>query len=216
MLNLTKSSLAMALTAVASLGISVAAHADTVNARCDVYPAGQDRATSSGPCTFSQRQGVIGIQLKHGRRYDLVPVGNNPGNYRDQNGRAASRQSGLGDRGQIYRLSSETIYVYWDAAPYGQNSGNQNSGNFGSPVAARGVSTLRASSANTRINVRSQPTINSSSPHYGIPGDKVKVLQCVQDRDTAGSDLNWCRVQFVNSRAIGWIRSDFIIFADGV
>ena len=215
MLDFTKSSLAIAFMAIASLGISIAAHADTVNARCDVYPKGEDRATSSGPCTFSQRQGVVGIQLKNGKRYDLVPMGNQPGNYRDQNGRVAYRQSGLGDRGQIYRLATESIYVYWDTAPYGQNSGTPNSGSSGTPIATRGVSTLKASSANSRINVRSQPTINSSSPHYGVSGDKVKVIQCVQDRDTAGSDLNWCKVQFVNSKAIGWVRSDFIIFADG-
>jgi hypothetical protein len=84
-----------------------------------------------------------------------------------------------------------------------------------SPVLARGISTLTARNPNARINVRSQPTINSSSPHYGLPGDKVRVIQCVQDRDRRGSDLNWCKVQFVNSKAIGWIRSDFIIFADG-
>ncbi|MGI0487680.1 SH3 domain-containing protein [Pantanalinema rosaneae CENA516] len=203
------------LSTIASVVISVAAKADTVTARCDVYPKGQDRATASGPCTFSQRQGVVGIQLQNGKRYDLVPVGNNPGNYRDQNGRAAYRQAGLGDQGQIYRLATESIYVYWNTAPSGQNSGTQNSGSSGTPVAARGVSTLKASSATARINVRSQPTVNSSSPSYGLPGDKVKVIQCVRDQDTRGSDLNWCKVQFVQSKAIGWIRSDFIIFADG-
>jgi hypothetical protein len=113
--------LAVAL-AIASVGISIAAKADTVTARCDVYPKGEDRAKSSGLCTFSQRQGAVGIQLKNGKRYDLVPVGNNPGNYRDQNGRAAYRQSGLGDRGQIFRLATESIYVYWDTAPYTQQS----------------------------------------------------------------------------------------------
>jgi hypothetical protein len=201
--------------AIASFGIAISAKADTVTARCDVYPKGQDRATSFGLCSFSQRQGVVGIQLKNGKRYDLVPVGKNPGNYRDQKGRAAYRQSGLGDKGQIFRLATESIYVYWDTAPFGQNSGKPNSGTSASPVAARGISTLKASSANNRINVRSQPTINSSSPSYGLPGDKVKVIQCVQDKDTRGSDLNWCKVQFVQSKAIGWIRSDFIIFADG-
>ncbi|MEA5512221.1 SH3 domain-containing protein [Crocosphaera sp. UHCC 0190] len=84
-----------------------------------------------------------------------------------------------------------------------------------SSVLARGISTLRATNPNTRINVRSQPTINSSAPQYGLPGDKVQVIECVQDKDTRGSDLNWCKVQFVKSKAIGWIRSDFIIFADG-
>ncbi|MGI0488567.1 SH3 domain-containing protein [Pantanalinema rosaneae CENA516] len=83
------------------------------------------------------------------------------------------------------------------------------------PASARGVSTLRASNPNTRINVRSQPTVSSSSPHYGLPGDRVRVMQCVQDQDNPGSGLNWCRVQFVQSGATGWIRSDFIIFADG-
>ncbi|MGC8713575.1 MAG: SH3 domain-containing protein [Leptodesmis sp.] len=213
-MNISKSLFAVTL-AIASLSLAVSVKADTVQARCDVYPKGEDRATSSGLCTFSQRQGVVGIQLKNGKRYDLVPVGNQPGNYRDQNGRAAYRQSGLGNKGQIYRLATESIYVYWDTAPYGKNSETQNSGSSTSPVVARGISTLKASSSNTRINVRSQPTIKSDSPHYGIPGDKVKVIQCVQDQDTAGSDLNWCRVEFVNSKATGWIRSDFIIFADG-
>lgn len=110
---------------IASLSISAVAYADTVKARCDVYPKGEDRATSSAPCTFSQRQGAVSIQLQNGRRYDLRPVGDQPGNYRDQNGRAAYRQAGLGDRGQIYRLATESIYVYWDSAPSGATSGNQ-------------------------------------------------------------------------------------------
>jgi hypothetical protein len=62
---------------------------------------------------------------------------------------------------------------------------------------------------------RSQPTVNSGSPHYGVPGDKVKVMQWGKDQHRRGSDLNWCKVQFVQSKAIGWIRSDCIIFADG-
>jgi len=81
-----------------------------MNARCDVYPKGEDRAKSSGLCTFSQRQGAVSIQLQNGKRYDLVPVGNQPGNYRDQDGKAAYRQFGLGDKGQIYRFANESIY----------------------------------------------------------------------------------------------------------
>jgi hypothetical protein len=104
--------------AVASLGIAISAKADTVSARCDVYPKGEDRATSSGLCTFSQRQGFVGIQLQNGQRYDLRPVENQPGNYLDQDGHAAYQQSGLDDKGQIYRLATESIYVYWDTAPY--------------------------------------------------------------------------------------------------
>lgn len=130
-MKLANSLLAVTVT-IASLGFTVSVKADTVNARCDVYPKGSDRATASGPCTFSQRQGAVGIQLQNGKRYDLRPVGNNSGNYRDQNGRAAYRQAGLGDRGQIYRLANESVYVYWDTAPYG----NQGSTTSGSTIAA--------------------------------------------------------------------------------
>jgi hypothetical protein len=207
-----KNSLLAVTMMITSLGVTFAVKADTVNARCDVYPKGEDSATSSGLCTFSQRQGVVGIQLENGQRYDLRPVGDQPGNYKDGNGRAAYRQSGLGDGGQIYRLFDKSIFVYWDTAPYGQN---QNSSSSSVPTTARGISTLRANDPNTRINLRTQPTINSSAPQYGLPGDPVRVMECVEDKDTRGSDLNWCKVQFVKSKAIGWIRSDFIIFADG-
>lgn len=105
----------------AFFGMTTTVKADTIEARCDVYPKGEDRATSSGLCTFSQRQGAVSIQLKNGQRYDLRPIGDKPGNYKDQNGRPAYRQSGLGDNGQIYRLAYESIYVYWDTAPYGKN-----------------------------------------------------------------------------------------------
>ncbi|QLE44918.1 hypothetical protein FD723_25820 [Nostoc sp. C052] len=121
----SNSFLAVAL-AIASLSFPASVKADTVNARCDVFPKGEDRATSSGPCTFSQRQGTVSIQLENGNSYDLLPSGNRPGNYRDQNGNAAYRQAGLGDRGQIYRLANESIFVYWDTSANRQNSGNRN------------------------------------------------------------------------------------------
>ncbi|MBN3945280.1 MAG: hypothetical protein HWQ38_01825 [Nostoc sp. NMS7] len=121
----SNSFLAVAL-AIASLSFPVSVKADTVNARCDVFPKGEDRATSSGSCTFSQRQGAVSIELENGRRYDLLPEVNRPGNYRDQNGDAAYRQAGLGDRGQIYRLATESIFVYWDTSANRQNSVNRN------------------------------------------------------------------------------------------
>lgn len=106
------------LLSLAFLGGARVAQADTVKARCDVYPKGEDKASSSGLCTFSQRQGFIDIQLNNGKRYELLPVGDEPGNYVDQNGQAAYRQAGLDDKGHIYRFANESIYVYWDTAPY--------------------------------------------------------------------------------------------------
>lgn len=157
---------------IASLSFAVSLKADTVNARCDVYPAGDDRATSSGPCTFSQRQGAVGIQLENGQRYDLQPVGDQPGNYLDQDGRAAYRQSGLGDSGQIYRLANESIYVYWDTASYEQDSGNGNnngSATSSHPEAGTPVDRLsdlvgaRAGQAENTLQQRGYQFVNPAS-----------------------------------------------------
>ncbi len=101
-------------TSLTTFGFALAAKADTVDARCDIYPAGEDKATAVVPCTFSQRQGYVTIRLQDGTTYELSPTGDQPGNYLDQDGKAAYRQAGLGDQGQIYQMANETVYVYWD------------------------------------------------------------------------------------------------------
>ena len=89
------------------------AQADTTDARCDVYPRGEDHTDNSGPCVFSQRQGYVTITRQDGVRHELTPQGDQPGNYLDQRGAAVYRQSGLGSAGQIYRFADESVYVYW-------------------------------------------------------------------------------------------------------
>ena len=98
------------------LALTGAARADTVNARCDIHPGGQSRAAASVPCTFSQRQGYVAIQLADGTRHELSPSGDRPGRYVDDKGRPAYRKKGLGSRGQIYRLADQSIYVYWETS----------------------------------------------------------------------------------------------------
>jgi hypothetical protein len=98
------------------LALTGAARADTVNARCEIHPGGQSRASASGPCTFSQRQGHVAIQLADGTRHELSPRGDQPGTYVDGKGRPAYRNKGLGSRGQIYRLADQSIYVYWETS----------------------------------------------------------------------------------------------------
>lgn len=101
---------AAALLLWAALG---AARADTVDARCDIYPQGSDRATRVLSCTFSRRQGYVRIQRSDGVAHELRPVGQAAGNYLDENGKPAYRQRGLGRLGQIYRMANESVYVYW-------------------------------------------------------------------------------------------------------
>lgn len=206
----TKVHLVAIVATLGSAGIVLPAKADTVNAHCDFYPAGSSSISRSTSCTFSQRQGYITIQTSGGTVYEFSPVGNQPGNFVDAGGGAVYRQAGLGDAGQIFDLGEEKIYVYWDTAPF--------SGSHSSPYSDtnRRLGTLRADDPNAQINVRSDATIYSRAIAYGIPGDRINILQCELDSDIPDSDLNWCRVQFVESGAIGWIRSDFIIFpSDG-
>lgn len=65
-------------------------------------------------CDFSQRQGFVRIHLEDGAEYDLEPVGDVPGNFRDTvRGVPVYRKSGLGDKGLIFDFPTETISVYW-------------------------------------------------------------------------------------------------------
>ncbi|MEL6353822.1 MAG: protein kinase [Cyanobacteria bacterium J06627_28] len=65
--------------------------------------------------------------------------------------------------------------------------------------------TTLAGSAGDRINVRSAPSTSASSPHYGVPGDPVQILDAA-----AGSDgYAWYFVAF-ESGAEGWVRADLL------
>jgi hypothetical protein len=108
-----KDSIRLASAAVAAAW-SLAATADWTDAACVIYPAGEDHADVQIPCTFSQRQGYITITRDDGVTHELSPLGDMPGNFQDQDGRAVYRQSGLGDQGLIFRFPDESVYVYWN------------------------------------------------------------------------------------------------------
>lgn len=101
------------IVAFLSASTAVTLRADSVKARCDIYPAGSDRAQAVRPCVFSQRQGHIRILTDDAVAYDFSPVDKGPGSYTDSEGRAVYRQSGLGDQGLIFRTANESVYVYW-------------------------------------------------------------------------------------------------------
>ncbi len=89
------------------------AAADWTDAACEIYPAGSDRLDRLVPCTFAQNQGHITITLDADETRELEPAGDAPGNFVDQNGRPVYRQSGLGDRGLIFRFPDVSVFVYW-------------------------------------------------------------------------------------------------------
>ncbi|MCQ0969877.1 hypothetical protein MLD63_05480 [Paracoccus sp. TK19116] len=102
----------------------LSAAADSATARCDIYPPGEDKASRSGDCTFSQAQGRVTIALDDGTSFDLAPEPGYPGNFLDPSGRRVFRQSGLGDQGLIFRLPDRSIYVYWQRGAADSDSQN--------------------------------------------------------------------------------------------
>lgn len=79
-----------ALSAVVLLGGLSTAQADSADAMCEVRKEGETRKGASGPCTFSQRQGYIDLDLRNGDTYSLSP-GGKEGHYRDQKGNKVVR-----------------------------------------------------------------------------------------------------------------------------
>lgn len=104
------------IVAAAITAWTASAWGDWTDARCDIYPKGEDHASKMIPCVFAQRQGHITITREDGVTHNLSPIGDTPGNFVDQGGRAVYRQSGLGDQGLIFRLPDESVYVYWNTA----------------------------------------------------------------------------------------------------
>jgi len=104
------------LALAASTVWAIPSAADWTEARCDIYPKGSDKLEKMIPCTFAQSQGHITITREDGVTHDLMPVGDSPGNFRDQDDRAVYRQSGLGSEGQIFRFPDISIFLYWDTS----------------------------------------------------------------------------------------------------
>jgi hypothetical protein len=111
-----------------SLSITAPARADSTEARCDIYPKGQDQASSVQLCDFSQRQGYIGITLADGSHYGFNPKGDQPGNYVDQDGRPVTRETDGGDDGLVFRTAKDSVFVYWDTAGIPENDNGQSAG----------------------------------------------------------------------------------------
>ncbi|MEJ2139812.1 MAG: PliI family lysozyme inhibitor of I-type lysozyme [Gammaproteobacteria bacterium] len=88
--------------------------ADSTRAECGFAESVDAPRGETSACTFSQRQGHINIDIDGGATFDLLPSGDAPGNYTDGEGRAVYRRSGLGDRGTIFKLPNQFLFVYWD------------------------------------------------------------------------------------------------------
>jgi hypothetical protein len=132
--------------------------ADSTQARCDIYEKGADHTTVMIPCSFSQRQGYITITRDDGVTHDLSPFGDDPGNFKDQDGHTVYRRSGLGDQGLIFRFPEESVYVYWDTSALHP----QDEDNWTAPF------TTEEYDATTRLNCRAPGETGFGSCPAGI------------------------------------------------
>ncbi len=83
-------SLCVSLIVLALGGLATPVYADSAQATCEVRKDGHTKHGQSGPCTFSQRQGYIDLDLRNGQTYSLSP-GNQPNHFKDQKGNKVVR-----------------------------------------------------------------------------------------------------------------------------
>ena len=64
---------------------------------------------------------------------------------------------------------------------------------------------LTSTDPDSQINIRSAPSTSSQALHYGLSGDRIKLLKISE-----GNQKAWYFIKFEVSKATGWVREDFI------
>jgi len=105
----------VACVAVASAAPFASASADSAEAMCEVRKDGDTKRGASGPCTFSQRQGYVNLDLRNGDSYSLTP-GNKSGHYKDQKGNKVVRTN-AGNSEEFKWEGGKKIIVTWASTP---------------------------------------------------------------------------------------------------
>ena len=82
--------LSASLVVIAMCNWTSTAQADSAEAFCEVRKDGDVKQGRSGPCTFSQRQGYIDLDLRNGETYSLAP-GKNANHFKDPKGNKVIR-----------------------------------------------------------------------------------------------------------------------------
>ncbi len=111
------------------------ASADSSDAMCEFRKDGETRHNKSGPCTVSQRQGYVDIDLRNGDTFSLRPL-DKPGLYKDQKGNKVVRSS-LGGGTQEFKWDGKRILVSYPnhgakhaSNDFAQGQGQGNSRSF--------------------------------------------------------------------------------------
>jgi len=94
--------------------------ADTADANCEVRKDGEKQGGKTGPCTFSQRQGYVDIDLKNGDSISLSPAGQ-ANQYRDKQGNKVVRT--MQGQDHVYKWPNKKVIVHFTGGASTQSSG---------------------------------------------------------------------------------------------
>lgn len=81
---------ALSISIMAALACANIVRADTAEATCQLVKDGDTKKNASGPCTFSQRQGYVDIDLRNGSKFSLAPT-NKANQFKDAEGNTVVR-----------------------------------------------------------------------------------------------------------------------------
>jgi hypothetical protein len=118
---------AILATGVVALGLMapiMPAHADSSDANCEVRKDGDKNKGASGPCTFSQRQGYVDIDLRNGNTFSLSPGGKS-NHYKDQHGNKVVRS--MNGNEQVYKWENDKKIIVTFPPAYHQNTSSHSS-----------------------------------------------------------------------------------------
>ena len=97
----------------ATLLVPVAMAKDEANAQCHVREKGEVKKKKTGPCTITEKQGVMWILLANGDSFTLKP-GKKKEHFRDQRDKVVKRHYEAGN--PVYKWEKRTITVNPDGA----------------------------------------------------------------------------------------------------
>jgi hypothetical protein len=98
------------------------AYGDSADATCQVRKDGETKQGKSGPCTFSQRQGYIDLDLRNGETYSLSPTGQ-PNQFKDQKGKKVVRTQAGGDTQEFKWEGGKKVVVTFAGSTAGSGGG---------------------------------------------------------------------------------------------
>ena len=164
--------LSASLVAISLSGWLSAAHADSADAMCQVRKDGETKQRQSGPCTFSQRQGYIDLDLRNGETYSLAP-GNQPNHFKDQKGNKVVRTQAGGNTQEFKWEGGTKVVVTFNAT---SSSGGAGAGAAGA-IAVGDMARYCAGEASAKFGV---------NPRTSRPRTRRRPRACMRSGASTG------------------------------